>query len=182
VETLLEIQGLGILALQETRQTKGNLPPNVSGFKSFDRLAKKPGTKKDAGGHLRGETLLISNQYDAWEVTAETTCATWVEVAGLPITGGRALVGVIYIPPKRKTKARKEVKRELRRVSAINPDQPLIVLGDFNLDRTQLLKLLRKWRWKWNPFRCGGQRSPPRKRAAKVSRTTSWRTDRPARL
>jgi exonuclease III len=156
VETLLESQGLGILTLQETRQTKDNPPPNFNGFASFDRLAEKPGTRKDAGGHLRGETLLVSNKYDAWEVTAETTCASWVDVAGLPITGGRALVGVVYIPPKRKTKAKKEVKSKLRRVSAINPDQPLIVLGDFSLDRAQLIKLLRKWGVELEPLSVRG--------------------------
>jgi exonuclease III len=158
VESLLENQGLGILALQETRQTKDNLPPNFNGYTSFDRLAEKPGTRKDAGGHLRGETLLISDQYDAWEITAETTCATWVEVAGLPIAGGRALVGVIYIPPKRKTKARKEVKPELRRVSTINPAQPLIVLGDFNLDRAHLIKLLRAWKVELEPLSVRGSK------------------------
>jgi len=167
VESLLFTPDLGILALQETRQTKDHLPPNFPGYMSFDRLAEKPGTRRGAGGYLRGETLLVSDKYQAWEVNSETTCATWVEVVGLPMTGGRATVGVVYVPPKRKTAARKELKRELKRVSTLSPGQPLIVLGDFNTSRAQLLKRLKRWKLDLEPLSVRG------------SGTTSWGEGQP---
>jgi hypothetical protein len=152
VEALLKSQGLGILALQETRQTKNHLPLNFPGFTSFDRLAEKPGMGRSADRYLRGEILLVSDQHQAWKVNFGTTCATWVKVTGLPVAGRKATVGVVKMPPKCKATARKELKRKLKQVSALSPGQPLIILGDFNVGRTKLLKLLRKWEIELEPL------------------------------
>lgn len=129
-----------VLALQETARSSEHWPIRVRGYQCFEAPAMEhqPGQ--------RGLALLVRQDLAAYQVGQESP---YLLIAKVTVADGDDLtIASVYVPP-RGYAGRSVALRQIRKAAEGWMRQRVgvkaVIMGDWNMSRTQLAKMLAKW-------------------------------------
>lgn len=138
VANLLLNEQISICALQETLVSERAYRVRFEGYTAYTQ------NWKDG---FRGQTLLVRNHLSSYEVEREDHLYIYIKVSGLPGVGKPVHVIALYLPSGGNFK--RERRKLIRKVHELNrsilkdsPGAPIIILGDWNMDREEVQKNL----------------------------------------
>lgn len=134
-------EGVGILALQETRRMSEQWRFRLTGYNSLESTA----SRTEAGRH--GLALLVREDIGMYEVGDESGWWVFARLFGGPLATPW-VVGTFYRPHAREAgrEAWRGLRRQLVRLRQKHPADPILVVGDWNCRREALAKRLERWR------------------------------------
>ena len=137
VQRLAELTKLHCLALQETLLTPADWTLRIPGYQCFSVTGAQQASE-------RGVALLVAKAMSGYQV-ASSPWSVFVRVFGKGLQVP-ALVASIYLPHGQARKeARSAVRAALVQLRRKFPDDPVILLGDWNVTPDKLRRLLVKW-------------------------------------
>lgn len=135
---LLEETGLECLALQETLLRPTDWSLTIPNYHCFNIV----------GGHhasKRGVALLINKKHNGSVVGKSSPWFVLVRIYSKFLRQPHIL-GSVYIPHGRdKPQALELLGQQVRTIRTAYPAQPLILMGDWNMDQVQTQKILNEW-------------------------------------
>lgn len=144
VGLLAAMEGVDVLALQETRRMSGQWRFRLRGFNSLESLA----SAREPGRH--GLALLVRTDMGLYEVGDESGWWIFARVFGGALASP-CIIGTFYRPHDVAAgrAALRGMKKQVRKLRRAYPTDPVIVLGDWNMRRDSVAKQIHKWR---HPF------------------------------
>ena len=130
-----------IVALQETNRDDGQYPCRLVGYDVYDSASEAhvPGR--------RGVALAVNRTLSSFEVQQPHPNWVWARVF-LPGEPGKSmLVSSIYLPSDRKVRkpVLDDLRKVLQRILNENPEERIVLMGDFNMSHAAIAKALSNW-------------------------------------
>ena len=131
---------LAVLALQETRRQQEHWRFRLSGYHSLEAMASPT-----RPGH-HGLALLVRDDINAYEVGDESGVWLFARLFGGPLAQPW-IVGTFYRPHKASEgrEALRGLKAQVHQLRGKYPQDPILVLGDWNLRRDQVARKVQRW-------------------------------------
>ena len=130
-----------IIALQETNRDDGQYPCRLVGYDVYDSASEAyvPGR--------RGVALAVKRTLSSFEVQQPHPNWVWARVF-LPGEPGKSmLVSSIYLPSDRRVRkpVLEDLRNVLQRILSENPEERIVLMGDFNMSHEAISKVLTNW-------------------------------------
>jgi Reverse transcriptase (RNA-dependent DNA polymerase) len=102
----------------------------------------------------RGVAILVNKARSSYQLTTpEHPNSIWIAVQGL-VGGSPAFLASLYIPQRRHRDERSatlhNITATLTNLTTRHPDRPIFLMGDWNMNQTELGRLLRRWGPRWS--------------------------------
>ena len=140
VEDFLQREMIAAVYLQETLVKDIHYPARMSGYRCYQRAAEED---------FRGTAMLVDNRLASYEVTHGLSWMTHVKVFGYAgVSGPTHLIGVYFKSGGNHRTTRLDAVREVVKVvtgiANKNPEDRVVVMGDFNINRKGIEYYLEK--------------------------------------
>ena len=137
VDHFLRSSRLDVLALQETLLTATSFGLNFRGYVCFSALGQNTAS-------TRGVSLLLRDSLSAEIVGRSHTNWIFARLSSKSLPGP-TIVGNVYLPTREARPLIHQLQRQMEDLRARFPDDPILVMGDFNADVAGLQRITRDW-------------------------------------
>ena len=136
---LLNKHRIRCMALQETLHTPQQWAVRLPGYRWFGSHCRT-----DRGPSERGVAIVVSQKLSAQVVGTPNAWMVFVRIFGDELDQPHIL-GSVYLPCREAREAKILLRAEVANLKGKFPRDPIIMLGDYNLEKRQLLQVIREW-------------------------------------
>ena len=141
LQYMLGEEKIDVLAVQETLLKDTDWALEIPGYFAFQVCGGQTTSE-------RGVALVVRMGYNGYVVGESSPFFVMARISGRGISQP-VIVGSVYIPHDRHARAQELLMAQVHRITVEYPNDPVILMGDWNMDAQQLHRFLEDW-----PIQC----------------------------